>query len=97
MSKFIPLSGTTSDTPVLLINADATLVDILGCADRRIRAIGKLMTTLSCMTACTSDESDLFQIADMASLLLDDGCSLLSVAQRKAMTDAQMMSEPLES
>lgn len=94
MSELIPLSSTPTDTPVLLINTSAPLVDILACADQRIRAIKKLMTTLSCMTACTADESDLFQIADMASLLLADGCSLLSVAQKKAMTDAQMMATP---
>ncbi|UCR83640.1 hypothetical protein [Pseudomonas chlororaphis] len=44
---------------------------------------------LSCITARTADESDLFQIADIASLLLSDGVALLDVAQGKAMQGAQ--------
>ncbi|WDG90158.1 hypothetical protein PUP49_23130 [Pseudomonas chlororaphis] len=44
---------------------------------------------LSCITARTADESDLFQIADIASLLLSDGVALLDVAQGKTMQGAQ--------
>ncbi|WDG70958.1 hypothetical protein [Pseudomonas chlororaphis] len=40
------------------------------------------------MTARTADESDLFQIADIASLL-SDGVALLDVAQGKAMQGAE--------
>ncbi|AMS14794.1 hypothetical protein A3218_10990 [Pseudomonas chlororaphis] len=70
---------------VLLIDSSASLMDLLVCADQRVRVIYKLMSSLSCMTARTADESDLFQIADIASLLLSDGVALLDVAQSKAM------------
>ncbi|AZD56030.1 hypothetical protein [Pseudomonas chlororaphis] len=85
MNGYIPLHSTATEHPVLLIDSNASLVDLLACADRRVRAIHKLMNCLSCMTACTADESDLFQIADIASLLLSDGVALLDVAQGKAM------------
>lgn len=55
----------------------------------KIKPFQKLMNSLSCMTARTADESDLFQIADIASLLLSDGVALLDVAQGKAMHGAQ--------
>ncbi|WP_246888838.1 hypothetical protein [Pseudomonas chlororaphis] len=71
-----------------MIDSIASLVDLLACADRRVRAIHKLMNSLSCMTARTADESDLFQIADIASLLLSDGVALLDVAQGKAMQES---------
>ncbi|SEM42810.1 hypothetical protein SAMN03159362_4696 [Pseudomonas sp. NFIX51] len=85
MSGYVPLHSTPTDHPVLLIDSSASLVDLLVCADQRIRVIYKLMSSLSCMTARTADESDLFQIADIASLLLSDGVALLDVAQGKAM------------
>ncbi|WP_447774052.1 hypothetical protein [Pseudomonas chlororaphis] len=84
MNGYIPLQ-TPTENPVLLIDGNAALTDLLACADQRVRAIHKLMTSLSCMTAKTVDESDLFQIADIASLLLSDGVVLLDVAQGKAM------------
>ena len=68
MNGYIPLHHTPADNPVLLINPHAPLVDLLACADQRIRALHKLMNSLSCMTAQTADASDLFQIADIASL-----------------------------
>ncbi|MEN5092399.1 hypothetical protein ABE458_17060 [Pseudomonas protegens] len=46
------------------------------------------MNSLSCMTAQTADASDLFQIADIAALLLGDGVALLDVAQGQAMERA---------
>ena len=64
MNGYIPLHHTPADNPVLLINPHAPLVDLLACADQRIRALHKLMNSLSCMTAQTADASDLFQIAD---------------------------------
>ncbi|UCR87201.1 hypothetical protein [Pseudomonas chlororaphis] len=84
MNGYISLQ-TPTDNPVLLIDSNAPLLDLLACADQRVRAIHKLMTSLSCMTAKTADESDLFQIADIASLLLSDGVALLDAAQGKAM------------
>ncbi|MGE8353513.1 MAG: hypothetical protein ACN6P5_23575 [Pseudomonas protegens] len=88
MNGYIPLQHTPVDNPVLLINPHAPLVDLLACADQRIRALHKLMNSLSCMTAQTADASDLFQIADIASLLLGDGVALLDVAQGQAMERA---------
>ncbi|AZC79518.1 hypothetical protein [Pseudomonas chlororaphis] len=84
MNGYIPLQ-TPTENPVLLIDSTAPLEDVLACANQRVRAIHKLMTSLSSMTAKTADESDLFQIADIASLLLGDGVVLLDVAQGKVM------------
>jgi hypothetical protein len=84
MNGYIPLQSTAADNPVLLINPHAPLLDLLACADQRIRAIHKLMNSLSCMTAQTADDSGLFQIADIAALLLGDGVALLDVAQGRA-------------
>ncbi len=55
------------------------LFDLLACADQCIRALHKLVNSLSCMTA---------QSADIASLLLGDGVALLDVAQGQAMERA---------
>ena len=63
----------------------APLFDLLACADQRIRVLHKLVNSLSCLTAQAADASDLFQIADIASLLLGDGVALLDVAQGQAM------------
>ncbi|MFO3675577.1 hypothetical protein ACKWMZ_28145 [Pseudomonas protegens] len=70
----------------------APLFDLLACADQRIRVLHKLVNSLSCMTAQAADASDLFQIADIASLLLGDGVALLDVAQGRAMESADRAS-----
>lgn len=70
----------------------APLFDLLACADQCIRALHKLVNSLSCLTAQTADASDLFQIADIASLLLGDGVALLDVAQGRAMESADRAS-----
>ncbi|APC19904.1 hypothetical protein BME99_01995 [Pseudomonas protegens] len=70
----------------------APLFDLLACADQCIRALHKLVNSLSCLTAQTADASDLFQITDIASLLLGDGVALLDVAQGRAMESADRAS-----
>jgi hypothetical protein len=39
MNGYIPLPNTPSEHPVLLINPNAPLVDLMACADQRVRAI----------------------------------------------------------
>jgi len=85
MSKPIPLKSNTGDSPVLLINPDASLIDLHVSASLRLNAARNLLQTLSCGGLLHADEADLGYVAQALYVLLDDGCDVLQAAQCKAL------------
>ena len=86
MPQYIPLTSTTSDTPSLLINTQASPSELHSNAAARILAATQLMESLSKTDIDNADGIDLKHIAQAATLLLRDGCDLLDVLGRQLRT-----------
>ncbi|WMN15456.1 hypothetical protein QL104_19025 [Pseudomonas piscis] len=78
-------SSSTTDQPVALINPQAPLPDLLTYAGLRIRAARDMLDSVSSMTSRHADDIDLRRFSSVATLLLQDGCDVLHVAEQQAM------------
>ncbi|QZI73816.1 hypothetical protein K5F93_28595 [Pseudomonas protegens] len=61
------------------------LLDLLIYASLRIRAARDLLDSTSNMTSRNADDLDLMRFSSVATLLLQDGCNVLHVAEQQAM------------
>ncbi|NBA96382.1 hypothetical protein [Pseudomonas sp. R5(2019)] len=71
----------TTKVPVMLINPDATLQDLLAYTDLRIKTTKELMISLSCLNADAMERRDVSAVADVAYLLLQDGGEVLDAVR----------------
>lgn len=82
-TRYRPLKANYSDTPVLVIDTDATQSDLLDAADQRMRAATDLLETLYCLCFKQADVKDIPNIINALYLLMQDGCDLLEVAKQQ--------------
>nr|WP_260627366.1 hypothetical protein [Pseudomonas protegens] len=61
------------------------MLDLLIYASLRIRAARDLLDSTSNMTSRNADDLDLMRFSSVATLLLQDGCNVLHVAEQQAM------------
>ncbi|MCO7569056.1 MULTISPECIES: hypothetical protein [Pseudomonas chlororaphis group] len=80
-----PFTSSTSDHPVAFINSQAPLLDLLTYAGLRIRAARDMLDSLADMTSRHADHLDLQRFSSVATLLLQDGCDVLQVAEQQAL------------
>ncbi|MCO7610694.1 hypothetical protein GWQ44_10435 [Pseudomonas sp. 3MA1] len=80
-----PFTSSTSDHPVAFINPQAPLLDLLTYAGLRIRAARDMLDSLADMTSRHADHLDLQRFSSVATLLLQDGCDVLQVAEQQAL------------
>ncbi|POA80921.1 hypothetical protein [Pseudomonas protegens] len=78
-------SSSTTDHPVAFINPQAPLLDLLTYASLRIRAARDMLDSLTDMTSRHADHLDLQRFSSVATLLLQDGCDVLHVAEQQAL------------
>ena len=78
-------SSSTTDHPVAFINPQAPLLDLLTYAGLRIRAARDMLDSLADMTCRHADHLDLQRFSNVATLLLQDGCDVLQVAEQQAL------------
>jgi hypothetical protein len=83
-AELIPLTGNAGSTPVLLLDASCSAIDLQDCADRRLNAARGLLRSLASLESPEAEGSDLLHFADAAHLLLTDACDLLAAARREA-------------
>ncbi|NBA94046.1 hypothetical protein [Pseudomonas sp. R5(2019)] len=81
MTDKTPPIEPTSVTPVMLINPDASLQDLLAYTDLRIKTTKELMISLSCLNTSAMECRDVSAVADVAYLLLQDGSEVLDAAR----------------
>ena len=86
--ELVPLTGNTSTTPVLLLDASCSAIDLQDCTDRRLNAARGLLRSLASLKSPEADGSDLLHFADAAHLLLADACDLLAAARKAARREA---------
>lgn len=78
-------SSSTTDHPVAFINPQAPLLDLLTYAGLRIRAARDMLDSVTDMTSRNTDHLDLQRFSSVATLLLQDGCDVLRVAEQQAL------------
>lgn len=82
-NRYRPLKTSYSDTPVLVIDTDASHGDLLDAAQQRLRAASDLLETLYCLCFKQADVKDIPHIVNALYLLTQDGCELLEVAKQQ--------------
>ncbi|VVP98915.1 hypothetical protein PS918_03973 [Pseudomonas fluorescens] len=81
--RYRPLKSSYSETPVLVIDAEADPLEILDAARQRIRAASDLLETLYCLCFKQADASDIPNIVSALYLLTQDGNDLLDIARQR--------------
>ncbi|POA29111.1 MULTISPECIES: hypothetical protein [unclassified Pseudomonas] len=82
-NRYRPLKTNYSETPVLVIDTEATPHAILDAARQRIRASSDLLETLYCLCFKQADVKDIPNIVNALYLLTQDGSELLEVARQR--------------
>ncbi|MCX2543130.1 hypothetical protein [Pseudomonas sp. COW5] len=82
-TRYRALSSSYSDTPVLVIDTEASHRDLLNAAEQRLRAANNLLETLYCLCFKQADVKDIPNIVNALYLLTQDGCDLLEVARQR--------------
>ncbi|MBV4475408.1 hypothetical protein N8H74_08835 [Pseudomonas sp. B2M1-30] len=80
-TRYRPLKS--SDNAVLVIDTDASHIDLLDAAQQRIRAASDLLETLYCLCFKQADVKDIPSIVNALYLLTQDGCELLETAKQQ--------------
>ncbi|UVM50181.1 MULTISPECIES: hypothetical protein [unclassified Pseudomonas] len=81
--RYRPLKTSYSDTPVLVIDTEASPHEILDAARQRIRAASDLLETLYCLCFKQADVKDIPNIVNALYLLTQDGNELLEIARQR--------------
>ncbi|UIN56771.1 hypothetical protein [Pseudomonas kribbensis] len=82
-NRFRPLKSCDGNNPVMVIDTEATPVDLLDAADLRLRAASDLLETLYCLCFKQADVKDIPNIVNALYLLTQDGCDLLEVSRQR--------------
>ena len=80
-TRYRPLKS--SENAVMVIDTDASHVDLLDAAQQRIRAASDLLETLYCLCFKQADVKDIPSIVNALYLLTQDGCELLETAKQQ--------------
>ncbi|MCU1751887.1 hypothetical protein [Pseudomonas sp. 6D_7.1_Bac1] len=83
IDRYRPLKTTFTDTPVLVIDTQASPQALLDAAQQRIRAASDLLETLYCQCFNQADVKDIPHIVNALYLLTQDGSDLLEVVQQR--------------
>ncbi|MGH8387200.1 MAG: hypothetical protein ACRESJ_17195 [Pseudomonas sp.] len=78
MSNYHPLQGNFSATPTLYIDTEAPVSDLLETANHRIKAARNLLNSITCLCVKDAEGHDLEHFANVAHILIQDGCDALN-------------------
>ncbi|MGY4493091.1 hypothetical protein [Pseudomonas sp. TE3610] len=82
-SRYIPLSSTNTQLPVVLIDSKAPLKDLHAFADLRFRQATQFLDSLAHMRPGEVDDRDLSAMAAQAHALMQEGCDVNQVIERR--------------
>ena len=77
MPNFTPLQSNLSVDPTLFINIDADACDLFETATQRFTAVRNLLNSVTCLNLKNAEGYDLDHFANVAHLLIQDGCDAL--------------------
>ncbi len=77
-SRFSALPSSLTQSPVVHLDTQAALSDIFGFADQRLNLARHVLAALE-----GADECDYRYLARAAQVLLEDGCGVMGVIERR--------------
>lgn len=84
MTRFTALSSNFTANPVLHLDTQAPMADLLEFTELRMRAANNMLKGLACMSARNTEDADLSHFALAAYLLLEPGCVALNVLDQRS-------------
>lgn len=78
IERFKPISTSLSNSPVVHLDTQAALSDIFSFADQRLNLARHVLAALE-----GADECDYRHLARAAQVLLEDGCGVMGVIERR--------------
>jgi len=76
--RFLPLTATVETSAVLHLDSHAQLADLCTVADQRLNLARHVLAALE-----GADECDYRHLARAAQVLLEDGCGVMGVIERR--------------
>jgi hypothetical protein len=89
MPQYLPLQGNFSVGPTLYIDTEARVSDLLETATHRIKAARNLLNSLTCLGVKDAEGHDLEHFANVAYILIQDGCDALHALGLKLETQTR--------
>lgn len=84
MSRFVSVASNFTSHPILHLDAQAPMADLLVFTDVRMRAANNMLKSLACLNAHATEDSDLSHFALAAYLLLEPGCAALNILDQRS-------------
>ncbi|UUQ67409.1 hypothetical protein NLK61_12495 [Pseudomonas fuscovaginae UPB0736] len=81
MAQYISLQTNLPSQPVLLIDSHLPLVQLLDCAQQRIKAGTDLLESITSVSITGLEDNDLYRFTSAAYLLLREGAQLLEAVR----------------
>jgi hypothetical protein len=83
--RFIPLTQIATDSPVLVIDSHAPLVDLHACVSERLHTVLSYLTLMACTALRDTDERDISTVANVARLMVQDISDVFGVIETRAL------------
>ncbi|MGY2140916.1 fructose-bisphosphate aldolase [Pseudomonas reactans] len=81
--RFYPCTENATDTPVLLIDSDAPLLDLHACLRERLNAALEHLNLMACSSLPDFGERDLNNVANTARILVQDVSDVFRVIEHR--------------
>jgi hypothetical protein len=81
--RYIPLCPNGNPTPILYIDANAPLDELQAFAEQRVRSVAQVLESLSLVSGESLEGRDLAYIAHLAARVLEEGCEVMAVMQKR--------------
>ncbi|MGY2197564.1 hypothetical protein [Pseudomonas gingeri] len=83
MAQYISLQTNLPNQSVLLIDSHVPVMQLLDCAQQRIKAGTDLLESITSVSITGLEDNDLYRFTSAAYLLLREGADLLEVVSRR--------------
>jgi hypothetical protein len=81
--RYIPLCPNGNPIPILYIDANAPLDELQAFAEQRVRSVAQVLDSLSLVSGESLEGRDLAYIAHLAAQVLEEGCEVMAVMQKR--------------
>ncbi|CRN03209.1 MULTISPECIES: fructose-bisphosphate aldolase [Pseudomonas] len=81
--RFYPCTESATDSPVLLIDSNAPLLDLHACLRERLNAALEHLNLMACSSLPDFAERDLNHVANTARILLQDVSDVFRVIEQR--------------
>ncbi|MCS3469162.1 hypothetical protein M2401_002900 [Pseudomonas sp. JUb42] len=87
--RYTPLSHPGLDSPVLMLDTQASLKDLHACTVLRVNLVTRFLDTLANLKCTGADEHDLVALAGTAHMLMQETCDVNRAIEARLWRGAQ--------